>query len=70
MNMILKISYSKMQKLILGGHGTPYDSALEIVLITDVKCITILQQCSSNLWPFSLKAKRNCIVANRSKLLN
>ena len=24
MNMILKISYSEMQKLILGGHGTPY----------------------------------------------
>ena len=25
MNMILKISYSKMQKLIFGGHGTPYN---------------------------------------------
>jgi hypothetical protein len=50
----------------------PFDSALEIVLITvitDVKCIT-KQQCSGDLWPLSLKAKRNCIVANRSKLLN
>ena len=40
----------------------PFDTALEIVLITNVKCIT-KQQCSSDLWPLSLKAKRNCIVA-------
>ena len=46
-----------------------FDSALEIVLITNVKCIT-KHQCSSDLWPLSLKAKRNCNVANRSILLN
>jgi hypothetical protein len=33
----------------------PFDSELEIVLITDVKCIT-KQQYSSDLWPLSLKA--------------
>ena len=37
----------------------PLDSALEIVLITGVKCIT-KQQYSSDLWPRFLKAKRNC----------
>jgi hypothetical protein len=46
----------------------PFDSALEIVLITDVKCIT-KQQYSSDLWPLSLKAKRNCIVDKSLKII-
>ena len=45
-----------------------FDSALEIVLITDVICIT-KQECSSDLWPLSLKAKRNCIDNRRSELI-
>jgi hypothetical protein len=45
----------------------PFDSALEIVLITDVKCTVLLnKQYSSDLWPLSLKAKRNCIVNGKS----
>jgi hypothetical protein len=52
----------------------PFDSALEIVLITDVKCITNIsmitkQQYSSDLWPLSLKAKRNCIVDKSLKII-
>jgi hypothetical protein len=31
------------------------------MVLTDVKCIT-KHQYSSDLWPLSLKAKRNCIV--------
>jgi hypothetical protein len=46
----------------------PFDSALEIVLITDVRCIT-KQQYSSDLWPLSLKAKRNCIVDKSLKII-
>jgi hypothetical protein len=46
----------------------PFDSALEIVLITYVKCITE-QQYSSDLWPLSLKAKRNCIVDKSLKII-
>ena len=46
----------------------PFDSALEIVLITDVKCIT-KQQYSSDLWPLSLKIKRNCIVDKSLKII-
>ena len=44
----------------------PFDSALEIVLIMDVKCIT-KQQYSSDLWPLSLKA--NCIVDKSLKII-
>jgi hypothetical protein len=52
----------------------PFDSALEIVLTTDVKCITNIsmitkQQYSSDLWPLSLKAKRNCIVDKSLKII-
>ena len=52
----------------------PFDSALEIVIITDVKCITNIsmitkQQYSSDLWPLSLKAKRNCIVDKSLKII-
>ena len=52
----------------------PFDSALEIVLITDVKCIT-KQQCSSDLSFMAFVFERQLseivlIVANRSKLLN
>jgi hypothetical protein len=52
----------------------PFDSALEIVLIMDVKCITNIsmitkQQYSSDLWPLSLKAKRNCIVDKSLKII-
>jgi hypothetical protein len=46
----------------------PFDSALEFVLITDVKCIT-KQQYSSDLWHLSLKAKRNCIVDKSLKTI-
>jgi hypothetical protein len=46
----------------------PFDSALEIVLITGVKCIT-KQQYSSDLWPLSLKVKRNCIVDKSLKII-
>jgi hypothetical protein len=41
-----------------------FDSALEIVLITNVKCIT-KHQCSSDLWPLSLKAKRQKIIRQK-----
>ena len=34
MNMILKISYSEMQKLIFGGHGTPYGRASTLLFDT------------------------------------
>jgi hypothetical protein len=47
----------------------PFDSALEIVLITDVKCIT-KQQYSSDLWPSSLKPSEIVLLTNRSKLVN
>ena len=47
----------------------PFDSALEIVLITDVKCIYTKQQYSSDLWPLFLKAKRNCIVDKSLKII-
>jgi hypothetical protein len=46
----------------------PFDSALEIVLITDVKCIT-KHQYSSDLWPLSVKIKRNCIVDKSLKII-
>ena len=46
----------------------PFDSALEIVLLTDVKCIT-KQQYSSDLWPLSLKMKRNCVVDKSLKII-
>jgi hypothetical protein len=46
--------------------NTAVDSALEIVLITGVKCIT-KQQYSSDLWP--LKIKRNCVVDKSLKII-
>jgi hypothetical protein len=46
----------------------PFDSALEIVPNTDVKCIT-KQQYSSDVWPLSLKIKRNCIVHKSLKII-
>jgi hypothetical protein len=53
----------------IGIKIPPFDSALEIVLITDVKCITQQQQYASDLWPLSLKAKRNCIVDKSLKII-
>jgi hypothetical protein len=41
----------------------PFDTALEIVLITNVKCIT-KQQCSSDLWPLSLKRSEIVLLPN------
>jgi hypothetical protein len=52
----------------IGIKILPFDSALEIVLITDVKCIT-KQQYSSDLWPLSLKIERNCVVVKSLKII-
>jgi hypothetical protein len=45
----------------------PFDSELEIVLITDVNCIT--NSILAIIWPLSLKAKRNCIVDKSLKII-
>jgi hypothetical protein len=46
----------------------PFDSALEIVLLTVVIYIS-KQQYSSDLWPLSLKMKRNCVVDKSLKII-
>jgi hypothetical protein len=48
--------------------NSAFNSALEIVLITDVKCIT-KQQYSSDLLNLSLKIKRNCVVDKSLKII-
>ena len=39
------------------------------VAISRPVCMDLKQQYSSNIWPLSLKAKRNCIVEKSLKII-